>query len=73
MNELLEVLDNDDLLNIYLENVKLNDFRSDVRKLSQLQAKIAAIVSDMKNCQPSLYAVYWSEYINKLLQLSGEQ
>lgn len=33
MNELSEVFDNDDFLNAYLENIKLSDFRSDVRKL----------------------------------------
>jgi hypothetical protein len=33
MSELKEVFDNDDLLNGYLENVKLADFRAEVRKL----------------------------------------
>jgi hypothetical protein len=41
--------------------------------VQQLQAKIAAVVSDMQCCQPSLYPVYWSEYVNKLRQLSAVQ
>jgi hypothetical protein len=39
--------------------------------LQQLKAEIAAVVSDMECCQPSLYPVYWSEYVNKLRQLSA--
>lgn len=39
--------------------------------LQQLQAKIAAVVSRMEGCQPPLYSVYWSEYVNELRQLSA--
>ena len=39
--------------------------------LQQLKAEIASVVCEMENCQPSLYSVYWSEYVNKLRQLSA--
>lgn len=39
--------------------------------VQQLKAKIASVVSEMEFCQPSLYPVYWSEYVNKLRQLSA--
>ena len=52
---------------------RVEDVEPILNSIQQLQAKIAAVVSDMECCQPSLYPVYWSEYVNKLRQLLAVQ